>query len=314
MNLDQVQAFLVLSEELHFGRTADRMYRSQPQVSRLITALEVEVGGALFERTSRRVRLTPLGSEFERRLRPAYVEMVAAFDSAGTIARSITGSLRIGTPPTVDSPILLDIIDDFSRSHPQCETSLVETDVWDPYTPLRQGEIELLCSWLVVDESDLQIGPVIEHRERFLAVGAKHRFANRQSVSLEDLADECVNRVPSQFPRALAEAIQPSRTPSGRAIPRSSHQIKAAPEIVAQIALGKLVSPTVSSHTRYSAHPDIVLVPIRDMPPLRLGIIWCAGRENATVLAFAKIAQANEMHRLQPHRPPGSLISRTTTL
>src|SRR3954452_22116344 len=61
VTLAQAEAFLVLTDELHFGRTAERMILSQARVSRLIASLEVEVGGLLFERTSRRVRVTPLG-------------------------------------------------------------------------------------------------------------------------------------------------------------------------------------------------------------------------------------------------------------
>ena len=52
MTVAQAQAFLVLAEELHFGRTAERLLLSQARVSRLIASLEMEVGGRLFERTS----------------------------------------------------------------------------------------------------------------------------------------------------------------------------------------------------------------------------------------------------------------------
>jgi DNA-binding transcriptional LysR family regulator len=60
VNLDQVRAFLALTEELNFSRTAERILVSQSRVSRLIASLEAEIGASLFERTSRRVRLTPL--------------------------------------------------------------------------------------------------------------------------------------------------------------------------------------------------------------------------------------------------------------
>jgi Bacterial regulatory helix-turn-helix protein, lysR family len=59
----EIEVFLVLAEELHFGRTAERLRLPQPRVSRLVAALERRVGGTLFERTSRRVRLTPLGQQ-----------------------------------------------------------------------------------------------------------------------------------------------------------------------------------------------------------------------------------------------------------
>jgi len=104
MDLDQVQAFLTLSEELHFGRTADRMYRSQPRISRMIASLETEIGAALFERTSRRVSLTPLGAQLEARLRPAYTELLAARDAARRAARDAAGQLRVAFTSTTEGP------------------------------------------------------------------------------------------------------------------------------------------------------------------------------------------------------------------
>lgn len=64
MDLRDVETFLVLSQELHFGRTARRLQITQGRVGQTIQALEREIGGALFDRTSRRVRLTPLGRQF----------------------------------------------------------------------------------------------------------------------------------------------------------------------------------------------------------------------------------------------------------
>ncbi|HZA57554.1 MAG TPA: LysR family transcriptional regulator, partial [Solirubrobacterales bacterium] len=61
MDLAHIETFFILCEELHFGRTAERLHVSQPRVSRLVASLETEIGGALFERTSRRVALTSLG-------------------------------------------------------------------------------------------------------------------------------------------------------------------------------------------------------------------------------------------------------------
>jgi DNA-binding transcriptional LysR family regulator len=56
MDTAEIEVFLTLAEELHFGRTAERLRMLQPRVSRLVSALEHRVGGVLFERTSRRVR------------------------------------------------------------------------------------------------------------------------------------------------------------------------------------------------------------------------------------------------------------------
>jgi DNA-binding transcriptional LysR family regulator len=290
LEFDQVRAFLLLSEELHFGRTADRLYRSQSRISRLIASLETEVGAVLFERTSRQVRLTPLGTELAARLRPAYDEMLAALHDVATSARSVAGCLRIGaTQMTDDSPSLDRLVRAFVRRYPECEARIVEVDVWEPYAPLRSGEIDVLCNWLAVDEPDLHIGPIIEERERFLAVGARHRLAQRASVSVEDLADERVQRAPARYPSALLNALLPSNTPSGRPIPIGDREVDSAAEVLMQVAHGEIVGPTVSTG-RYKARRDIVLVPITDMPPIPLGLIWCTARQNARIRALAEIA------------------------
>jgi len=78
VELAQIEAFLTLCEELHFGRTAERLRVSQPRVSRLIASLESEIGAALAERTSRRVVLTPLGSRLRDELVPAYSTLTTA--------------------------------------------------------------------------------------------------------------------------------------------------------------------------------------------------------------------------------------------
>jgi DNA-binding MarR family transcriptional regulator len=62
-----IEIFLTLAEELHFGRTAERLHLTQPRVTRVIAALEGHAGGKLFERTSRKVRLTPLGARLRAR-------------------------------------------------------------------------------------------------------------------------------------------------------------------------------------------------------------------------------------------------------
>ena len=82
MDMAQAGAFLAVAEELHFGRAADQLHVSQPRVSRLIAALERQIGGALFERTSRKVTLTPLGEQFRGELGAAYARLQVAVDHA----------------------------------------------------------------------------------------------------------------------------------------------------------------------------------------------------------------------------------------
>lgn len=80
MERREIEIFLTLAEELHFGRTAERLYVSGALVSRTVKKIERRVGAALFERTSRRVALTPVGQRLCDQLRPAYERVQAAVD------------------------------------------------------------------------------------------------------------------------------------------------------------------------------------------------------------------------------------------
>lgn len=289
MDMAQTEAFLAVAEDLHFGRAAQRLLVSQPRVSRLIAALERQVGGKLFERTSRQVALTPLGRQFLAELKPGYQQMQTALAHARHTARDAAGTLRIGCTAFVAGPAVSRLVDEFSARHPGCEVILHEVAMWEPYAPLRRGEIDVLVNWLAVDEPDLTEGAAIEYRDRVLAVGRGHRLAARQSVSAEVLADEDTNELPPSYPAALGDAIMPRFTPSGRPI-RRSQPTHSADDVLTLIARGRIVHPTMASIPLF-ARDDITLVPITDLPPVPLGLIWRTAHQNARIRALASAAR-----------------------
>ncbi|HEX6652308.1 MAG TPA: LysR substrate-binding domain-containing protein [Thermoleophilaceae bacterium] len=290
MTLAQAEAFLILADELHFGRTAERLFLSQPRVSRMIASLEVEVGGLLFERTSRRVRITPLGEQLRDRLRTAIDLLEAGLAETRAAARGTTGTLRIGFTPTTRLEALTRTIVAFEASHPDCEIVEREVPLMDPYTALRGNEIDILCNWLALDEPDLKGGPVIHEEERIVAVSTTHPFASRDAVSAEELGGEAVCH-PKGLPQALWEAIVPSTTPRNVPI-RRTVEVATPNEIFALVARGRIVHPTVRSVASLYPRPGVAFVPIHDMAPLPLGLIWVAAHENARIRAFAQLGEA----------------------
>ena len=289
MNLAEIEVFLSLAAELHFGRTADLLNLSQPRVSRMIRSLEGQVGGALFDRTSRRVSLTPLGIQLRDGLQTPYAQLRAGFNGVRAAARQITGSLRIGVTVTTASVAALDLIRAFQEHSPQCPINLLDVNFYNPYRALRNNRIDILINWLVLDEQDLVKGPIVEHRPRVLAVASTHPLAKRSSVSIEEVADYDVLKVLPPFPSAMLDAIVPPFTPSGRPLKRT-HAVRAASEILTLVALGRIVHPTVASVPLFE-RDDVVLVPIHDMLPLPLGLIWRKTHENQRIRAFARFAE-----------------------
>jgi DNA-binding transcriptional LysR family regulator len=295
MDTAEIEVFLALAEELHFGRTAERLRMPQPRVSRLVAALERRTGGALFERTSRRVRLTPLGQQLAGRLRPAYADLIAALDDARACAGQAAGVIRIGFSPTSNTDTLTRLVEAFEARHLGCRVVLGGVSNLDPYTALRRGDLDVLVNWLAVDEPDLTAGPVLETRDRVLAVSAGDPLAGRASVTLEDIADREVALMTPPFPPALYDAIIPPRAPSGRPI-RRARPVHSIHELVALVARGEIVHPTASGIPML-VRDDIALVPIKDLPPLPLGLIWCTAHDNARIQALAETVRSTARRR-----------------
>ncbi len=289
MELAQIEVFLVLAEELHFGRAAERLYLSQSRVSRLVSSLEREVGGRLLERTSRTVTLTPLGQSLREQIEPPYTQLLAAFRAAQRSVAGISGQLRVGCTVTTNGAALSRLLECFRTAHPECELVLSEVDMLDPYSALRAGGIDVLVNWLAVDEPDLVIGPVIEERRRVLAVGRSHRLAARESVSIEDVALEPVGLFPPPYPQALRDAFCPPVTPAGTPVDRT-RAVHSASETMDLIARREIVHVTVES-LALAARDNVVLVPVTDLPPMPLGLIWARAAEHERIRAMAALAR-----------------------
>ena len=288
MDLNQIQAFLVLCEELHFGRTADRLYRSQPRISRLIASLETEIGATLFERTNRRVALTALGVELETRWRPAYGELLAAYTVAHRNARALTSALKVGFTTTTEGPGFTRLLQALGEAQPDREVTVVEVSIMDPYGPLRRGEIDVLYDWLVVDEDDLVVSAAIDHQDRRLAVARTDALAHQPSISLDQIAGRAFPQVPASFPKAKLDAFYPPTTPSGQPLPRT-HLARSINEAWTLVARGLVVHLTVTSMAAKLVRDDIVLVPVTDTPALPLGLIWRRDRESVDIRTLVEI-------------------------
>ncbi|AAF84531.1 LysR family transcriptional regulator [Xylella fastidiosa] len=103
MELRHLRCFVVLAEELHFTRAAERLHIEQPPLSRAIKELEDELGATLFDRDRRGTRLTPAGSAFLQDVRRVFAALEQGRENVKAIAAGLQGSLRIAiSDGTVD--------------------------------------------------------------------------------------------------------------------------------------------------------------------------------------------------------------------
>ncbi|MEV6010512.1 LysR family transcriptional regulator [Streptomyces sp. NPDC051976] len=287
----EIEAFLTLAEELHFGRTAMRLRVTTARVSQVISKLERRVGAPLFERTSRSVVLTPIGQRLHDDLRPAFERLDAALAAAVAAGRGVTGLLRVGFVGAAAGQLLVRATDRFRDRYPDCDVEIREVQMGEALERLRADELEVLIACLPLSGPDLANGPVLLSEPRMLAVPAGHPFTARGSVSVEDLARTEVLQAPCSLPDHWREPDSPRLTPAGRPIPvgRSAATFQ---EILTLVGAGQGVFPVGAHATRFHARPDVVYLPFHDTPPLDWGPVWRASRATARIRAFAETAAA----------------------
>jgi DNA-binding transcriptional LysR family regulator len=287
VELRDIEIFLTLTEVLHFGRTAERLRVSPARITQAIKKQERQIGGPLFERTNRTVRLTPLGRQLRNDLWPVYTGLQEGVRRAKLAAQGVTAVLRVGTL-AINVQDLRPYWDTFRTRHPQWQLKIQHAPFTDPFAGLRRGDLDVLVCWLPVEEPDLTVGPVLFEEPRVLAVAADHELARRTSVSQEVLADFQHSDAPS-VPGYWAEGFVPSHTRSGRRIERGL-LVTSTEEILTLISTEELVNLFPAHMTRYWRRPDIAYLPVRDIDALSYALAWRTETENDLIRAFARVA------------------------
>lgn len=283
----EIEIFLTLAEELHFGRAAERLHVTTGRVSQVIKKLERRIGGALFERTSRSVRLTAIGRQLADDLTPLVAGMEAALRRAVDAGRGVTGGLRVAFLGEWTAPVLLEAVGLFSERHPDCHVDVREVQLADSRASLLDGSVDVLIASYPFD--GMACGPVLLTENRVLAAAAGHPLAAEESVSVEVLAEHPVVQYPEVTSAGFKRDRTPDRTPSGRSVTKGPAG-RSFSEMLTLVAMGKGVLPVGEHSRRYYPRPDVDYVPIHDAPPIERGPVWLEGNTTERVRAFVRAA------------------------
>jgi len=196
MELRQLEAFVTLATELHFGRAADRLHMAAPSLSEQIRRLEIELGTPLFVRTTRRVDITPAGAEFLPRARAILEEVKAARSSVRQVAGGESGTVRLGITPAVARTLAPYLIGVFGVEAPKVTVELHRMWLPNLIAALTSGEIDVGITGGIFP-APAGITARVFCAERLL-VGLRpgHRLAESESIALVELADEVLGMPP----------------------------------------------------------------------------------------------------------------------
>lgn len=289
MERDELEAFLTLAEELHFGRTAERMRLSRSRVSQLVQRLERHIGAPLFARTSRRVGLTAVGRQLRADLEPLHRAMGEAVDRARATARGVTSVLHVGFTTPLTGEIALAAAEALRAGYPELAVEICEVPIADPYGSLRNGEFDVQIGELPVREDDLGHGPTLLREGRTLAIASNHPLATRGAVAFEDLADLSLLTIAGELPDHLQELYAPATTPAGRPIARGP-SVTNMQEALVLVAAGRgaLLSPAHAA--MYHARPGVTYMPFLDATPVDYALVWRTDETTEALRLFARAA------------------------
>lgn len=192
MDLRHLRYFVAVAEELNFTRAAERLHIGQPPLSQQIQALEAELGVQLFERTKRRVALTPAGERFLERARRILGDTAQAIDEVRRIAGGELGELRIGFTSSLPFTALLpNLVRRYRAQRPEVTLILREMFTSDQYVALEKDELDVgFVRYTGLATPTGVTVREIHHDPLRLVINAAHPLASQPALSLADVREE----------------------------------------------------------------------------------------------------------------------------
>lgn len=143
MELRHLKYFLTVAEELNFSKAAERLFISQPPLSRQIKELEVELKARLFNRNNKRVELTDAGRYFQIEAKKILQNLEQATLKTQKIADNVSGEFRIAYISSTLSSNISDLIQHLTKLYPFANFKLFELGTTRQIAELEQGKLDL---------------------------------------------------------------------------------------------------------------------------------------------------------------------------
>ena len=189
IELRHIRYFLRVAEERHFGRAAEILGISQAPLSQQIRQLEHRLGVRLFDRTTRRVSLTPAGAVFYERTQELLSVLSQAIDEVRVAGGLASGSLRIGAMQSAIHSALPAALTEFNKAHPFTQLDLLLHTTEEQLRLLEADKIDLGLFRPPKVTAGFTIHEI--SKEGFVAVvPASSPLADRDALSIGDLRDE----------------------------------------------------------------------------------------------------------------------------
>ena len=285
INLRQIEAFLAVAAEQHFGRAAERLSVSAPWLSHTVKDLERSLKVQLLARTTRRVELTEAGAVFATLAGQVVADLSAAVRATQGVESRIHKALRLGYTIGAGLEIVPKLIRTFYDRNPDVTLESEEFDFTDPSAGLRDFQVHAAVVRPPLGLAGL-VSVELAAERRVACLPDDHRLARRKWVEIADLLPEPIVAAPSSpGPWRDYWILSEFRT-------EPPHIVHEAPTLDAELHLvsrGVGLSITSEAVGRWYRRPGVTFVPIRDLSPCIVSLAWWP-QETAAVAQLAAIA------------------------
>jgi DNA-binding transcriptional LysR family regulator len=254
LDLRKLRYFLAVAHHLNFGRAAEELLLAQPALSRAIQALEADLGVTLFERDHHKVTLTAAGAALVREAEMLLARAAAARRRVQAASRA-AGTLTVGFRPGI---IITDVVRQFTKEHPETAVNAIRIEWDEQHAAVADGRVDIAWIRTPIADADLVITPLSDDPE-VVALPAAHRLAERESVSLADLASEPMLRYDT------APEHEAGRPSARRGIRTMEEKLEA-------VALGHGLALVPATAAAYYQRPDIAYRPVTGAPPYQVAL------------------------------------------
>ncbi|WP_337261112.1 MULTISPECIES: LysR family transcriptional regulator [unclassified Serratia (in: enterobacteria)] len=189
MDIRRLRYFLVLADELHFGRAASRLAISQPPLSVSIRQLEETIGARLFERSHQKVRLTAAGEALVPAAQALIDRMNSTMHQVRDVDQGVTGHLRIGFVGALLYQGLPRLLQQFQQSRAGLQLNMLELNTKDQLTELAHGSLDV--GFVHASRLPEGVSSLLFSSEELVAcLPQQHPLAGNAALNLCELRDE----------------------------------------------------------------------------------------------------------------------------
>jgi DNA-binding transcriptional LysR family regulator len=269
--LQGVSVFVAAARTGSFTLAADRLGLTKSAVGKSIARLEARLGTKLFHRTTRLSRLTSDGEAYLAACASAMDEVTAAQSALSSADKSLSGRLRIDMPVAFGRNVLLPILTDIARSHPDLHLALTFTDAT---SDLLSDDVDLAIRFGTLSDTSHLIARHLVDQDRVICAAPSYLNQHGRPQTIEDLrAHRCVVGSPKGPPLAW---IVRAGGEIKKITPSATHQISDGEAMVEAVVAGLGLCQVPASMVRERLEQGELEAVMTDLStvPVEVHAVW----------------------------------------